>query len=288
MARALARGDDPLSSRVDALINDRLARLDEGALALVPWVATYGRAVAPSMLAAIAERDAADLFGALGVLERHGVLQADVRGDVDFVHDLVRTAAYTRLSAPRRAVLHAVSPVCLPPNPIPTTRWRPTQPGTPMPAGTQPPVVRPARAPLGAAFDCSYMTKPQSSPTWDGRMPVYSNRRARVHTEIALIHVMLHPGIRLRDPGELRQDLTELCADAQRLGLEADLSVGLNLLARVYHWGWGDIPRAKVLHGACRPGHREQPRAQHRAAAGRGPLPCLPRDGHAPHRTSLR
>jgi tetratricopeptide (TPR) repeat protein len=68
-----------------------------------------------------------------------------------------------------------------------------------------------------------------------------------VHADIELIHVLLHPAIRLSDPGELRRDLTELCAEAERLGLEADLSVGLSLLAGAYHWGWGDIPRARTL-----------------------------------------
>ena len=70
---------------------------------------------------------------------------------------------------------------------------------------------------------------------------------ARVQAELELIHVLLHPGIRLRDPGELRQNLTEVCAQAQRLGLDTELSTGLFLLARAYHWGWGDIPRARAL-----------------------------------------
>ena len=70
---------------------------------------------------------------------------------------------------------------------------------------------------------------------------------ARVRAEIELIHVLLHPGIRLRDPGELSHALTDLCAQAQRLGLDAELSTALVLLGRAYHWGWGDIPRARAL-----------------------------------------
>jgi tetratricopeptide (TPR) repeat protein len=69
----------------------------------------------------------------------------------------------------------------------------------------------------------------------------------RVTTELELIRVLLHPGVRLRDPGELTRDLTELCAEAQRLELDAELSGGLSLLARAYHWGWGDIPRARIV-----------------------------------------
>jgi tetratricopeptide (TPR) repeat protein len=69
----------------------------------------------------------------------------------------------------------------------------------------------------------------------------------RVTVELDLIHVLLHPGVRLRDPGELARDLSQLCAEAERLGLDVQLSGGLSLLARAYHWGWGDIPRARVL-----------------------------------------
>jgi hypothetical protein len=68
-----------------------------------------------------------------------------------------------------------------------------------------------------------------------------------VHADLELIHVLLHPGIRLLDPGELSRDLTELCAEAERLDLDADLFTGLSLLSRAYHWGWGDNKRARTL-----------------------------------------
>ena len=96
MARALARGDEPLS-KIDALIGDRLAR---------PRRARAARScrgsrrlvagVPPSVLEQLADADRADLVGPFGDLERHGVLHADDDGSVDFAHDLVRTAAYAR------------------------------------------------------------------------------------------------------------------------------------------------------------------------------------------------
>jgi tetratricopeptide (TPR) repeat protein len=68
-----------------------------------------------------------------------------------------------------------------------------------------------------------------------------------VTTELDLIRLLLHPGVRLHDPGELTRSLTDLAAQAQRLGLQSELSTSLSLLARAYHWGWGDIPRARAL-----------------------------------------
>ena len=71
--------------------------------------------------------------------------------------------------------------------------------------------------------------------------------RQRIAHEVRLIDVLVHPALRLRDPGLLGVELAELCALAQQLGMADELSTGLMLLARLHHWGWGDIPRAEVL-----------------------------------------
>ena len=92
--------------------------------------------MAPGLLAAITDRDPIDLFAALGDLERHGVVRADDNGDVDFAHELVRTAAYQRLSAARRTTLHAQSQPFSRRGPTPTTASPPTPLATPTPAAT--------------------------------------------------------------------------------------------------------------------------------------------------------
>jgi tetratricopeptide (TPR) repeat protein len=69
----------------------------------------------------------------------------------------------------------------------------------------------------------------------------------RIPLEIQLIHVLIHPGLRFWQPGDLAEDLTELCAGAQRLGLDAELATGLYLLGFTYQRGWRDIPRATAL-----------------------------------------
>ena len=247
MARALARGDEPLSSRVDALIGDRLARIGARAAALVPWIAAFGRGVPPPILAQLVSREASELFEPLGELERHGVVRADDDGRVDFVHDLVRSAAYRRLSTPRRTMLHRRIGVVLaamadPDDSVATDAARHADLG-----GDS---VTCAAACAGAARRCLRLLA-YSDAEW---LVALGRRHAerlpaaqRVSTELELIHVLLHPGVRLRDPGELDRDLAELCAAAQRLGLKSELSRGLSLLARAYHWGWGDIPRARAL-----------------------------------------
>jgi hypothetical protein len=247
MAKALARGDDPLSMRIDALIGDRLARLDEHALALVPWVAAYGRGVAPRLLAAMSDSDPRELFGALGDLERRGVLRADESGDVDFVHDLVRAVAYRSVSSSRRATLHAGIATVLAAQPDPDASLAADTARHADAAGDS---EMCAQACVRAAQRCVRLLAYADAETIVALGRSHAHRlepRARVHADLELIYFLLHPGVRLRDPGELSRELAALCAEAERLGLDADLSAGLNLLSRAYHLGLGDTPRARAL-----------------------------------------
>ena len=247
MARAFARGDEPLTSRVDALIGDRLARLDASATALVPWLAAFGRGVEPRVLARLVERDVAELFDPLGELERHGVVEARQDGSIDFVHDLVRSAAYKRLSTPRQSMLHArigkvLSAVEDPDDSLAAESARHADLGgdsTTCAAAC----ARAARRCLRLLAYPDAETLVALGRSHAPRLPMAQ----RVSIELELVHVLLHPGVRLRDPGELAHDLSELCAEAQRQELAGELSRGLSLLARAYHWGWGDIPRARLL-----------------------------------------
>ena len=247
MARALARGDEPLTGRVDALISDRLARLDDSTSALLPWVAAFGRGVPPAVLAQLVERQPAKLFEPIGILERHGVLRSDDNGHIDFVHDLVRRAAYRRLSASRRSMLHARigAVLALLPDPddsLAAETARHADLGATS-ATCVAACIRAARRCLRVVAYADAEPLVALGRSHARRLPAAE----RVTAELDLIRILLHPGIRLRDPGELARNLADLCAEAQQLGLNAELSEGLLLLARTYHWGWGDIPRARAV-----------------------------------------
>jgi DNA-binding SARP family transcriptional activator len=247
MARALARGDEPGTGRVDALISDRLARLDDSASALVPWVAAFGRGVPPAVLAQLVERQPAKLFEAIGILERHGVLRSDGNGHIDFAHDLVRRAAYRRLSASRRSMLHARigAVLALLPDPddsLAAETARHADLGATS-ATCVAACIRAARRCLRVVAYADAQPLITLGRSHARRLPAAE----RVTAELDLIRILLHPGVRLRDPGDLARDLADLCAEAQQLGLNAELSEGLLLLARTYHWGWGDIPRARAV-----------------------------------------
>ncbi len=247
MARALARGDDPLSSRLDALIGDRLGRVGEEAAKLVPWLAVLGRSTEVALLAEAVERDPAGLFEPLGELERHGVLRAGADGTYGFTHDLVQTAAYQRISAPRRTTLHSrvgqvLNGAADPDDALAADAARHADAGQDS-ATCAAACIRAARRCLRlVAYDDAEKLV-ELGRSHARRLPP----KARVAPEAQLIHVLLHPGLRLRQPGDLVRDATELCAEAQRIGDTAGLTLGMALLARIYHWGWSDLPKAAAL-----------------------------------------
>src|SRR5205823_4217342 len=72
-----------------------------------PFAAVLGRSFGPELLERASALPAAELDAAVAALERAGILRAGAEGDrYDFVHDLVRNAAYRSLSLPRRKLVH--------------------------------------------------------------------------------------------------------------------------------------------------------------------------------------
>ena len=247
MARAVERGDDPLSGHVDALIGDRLAMLSEQGAALIPWLAAFGRSISPAVLAAAMDQEPADLLDPLEDLEAHGIVVAGLDGNYDFAHDLVRDAAYRRLSTPRRSLLHGRlgQALLVVPDPDDTlaaaAAWHADRAGDSLTCAT---------ACLRAARRCVRVLAYEEAADHVARGRGYLTSlepRDRVVLGVQLVDVLLHPGLRLRDSADLATELVELCALAERLVMPAELTAALTLLARVYHWGWGDIPRARAL-----------------------------------------
>lgn len=94
------------SATLDRLLADRLERLDGVARDLVGWAAAVGRTFRPELVCAAAEASGAEADEALAALERHGLIVPVSDDAYRFAHDLVRDAAYQRLSGPRRRLVH--------------------------------------------------------------------------------------------------------------------------------------------------------------------------------------
>jgi predicted ATPase len=106
LAQAAQRGAEAAGRSIDALIEERLGTLDEGARDLLAWGAALGREIHPELLAAAAGLPVAEVLSRLAHFERRGLLAAAGQGQVDFAHDLVRQAIYRSISQARRRAIH--------------------------------------------------------------------------------------------------------------------------------------------------------------------------------------
>jgi hypothetical protein len=107
VARALSAGEDDIPGSLEAIIAERLARLDDEARDIVGWAAALGRTFDPDALARVTGLAAAALARGFEELERRGILRASPgSSEYDFVHDLIRAGAYRALSPPRRRLVH--------------------------------------------------------------------------------------------------------------------------------------------------------------------------------------
>ncbi|MFG6101923.1 BTAD domain-containing putative transcriptional regulator [Leptothoe sp. EHU-05/26/07-4] len=114
-ALEVARANTGETSDLQGLIDDRLQRLDGAARDLIPWAAALGRRFNPEILALAASYPPMQFLLAMEQLEHQQIVQPvnpgtsasfDEQGNYDFVHDLVRQAAYNQLSLPRRRIIH--------------------------------------------------------------------------------------------------------------------------------------------------------------------------------------
>ena len=106
LARALSRGETDTSVTLGRIVRDRLDALDDPEQAVLPWAASLGRSFEVDALTLVSGLPASQLLDGLARLERHGVLRASGASNYDFSHDVVRGAAYARLSEPRRRLVH--------------------------------------------------------------------------------------------------------------------------------------------------------------------------------------
>jgi DNA-binding SARP family transcriptional activator len=106
LARSYRQGGADGGRTIDAVIAGHLAPLTDHVRETLIWAAAHGRVFTPDDLARVVPLDVAELLMALGELERRGLVRPVGNDAYDFIHDLVRQAAYRTLSQPRRRLAH--------------------------------------------------------------------------------------------------------------------------------------------------------------------------------------
>jgi DNA-binding SARP family transcriptional activator/tetratricopeptide (TPR) repeat protein len=106
LAHAKRSGGRTSGRTVEALIDERVGRLDAATREVIAYAAVIGREFRPEILAASLGLPAAQLIGGIERLEHRGLLRPTLEEHYDFCHDLVRQTTYRRLSQPRRRMIH--------------------------------------------------------------------------------------------------------------------------------------------------------------------------------------
>ena len=244
VARALMHDADGAWESIAGLIAERLSRLERSALELASWAAALGKRFDLAMLERVTGTSPVDLLGRVGELERRGVIRASSDGtSFDFVHDLVRTGAYRRLSEPARRVVHRQIARSLASSPVidPTLAGDVAQHAE---LGGDPALV--ARAALVAAQRCARVFAGAEAKRLAnlGLSHVDAlSHEERLPVQLALLEVLVYSGTPERKRHRLRDDLARTVAEAERAGHHTMAAKGLHALS-VLQFDGGDLAGA--------------------------------------------
>jgi DNA-binding SARP family transcriptional activator len=106
LARSVAAGSATMPASIDAALAELLARVAGPARTVLPWAAALGRVFELGVLARCVRLGAQEWLDAFEELERRGIVRGIGADRYDFVHDLIRAAAYGQISQPRRRLIH--------------------------------------------------------------------------------------------------------------------------------------------------------------------------------------
>ncbi|HUJ56970.1 MAG TPA: AAA family ATPase [Kofleriaceae bacterium] len=243
IARALARGDTAWTS-LDALLAERLELLDGLAAELVPWAAALGGAFAAEQLAAITGVPLVELARAVAELEHRAIVRA-AGAEWDFAHDLIRAAAYRRVSEPRRRLLHLQIARTLAAQADPDGE-RAIEIAHHAQLGGDPLLC--ARACLAAAARCLRLFAPDQATTLAERGLEHAARLAgeeRLRLRIELLVVAYNADLRRARCAQIARELERAIVDARAAGCHGAAARGLQQLS-VADYESGDWARARA------------------------------------------
>ncbi|UVK49442.1 AAA family ATPase (plasmid) [Mesorhizobium sp. AR07] len=103
----LANAGRPAAGRdLEAMIADRIGRLDAPERDLIVFASATARDFKPELLGAAMDLPELQLIERIDRLERRGLLKPGTEGRFDFSHDLIRQTTYRSLSQPHRRLIH--------------------------------------------------------------------------------------------------------------------------------------------------------------------------------------
>lgn len=223
---------------LEALIGDRLQKLDVRARDVLPWAAALGRSFKPTMVAQVADFPLPQLLGAIEQLERQAVIRPSTSTaneiGYDFAHDIVRQVVYRQLSEPRRhlvhlQIAHKLNQLSMPDHALASDIAHHASLGGDHELA--------ASTALLAAERCLKLFAYTEASTVAQRGLQhcrYLDERTRIRLQLGLLRVMALAGVTGERAAQLEAEVSQLMDEARRLGLKDEEAIGLEAVGIVY------------------------------------------------------
>ncbi|HXJ19536.1 MAG TPA: AAA family ATPase [Polyangia bacterium] len=248
LARAGPGAGAAPAESLDELISDRLVRLEGRANDVLPWMAAMGRTVHPRLLAEATELPVGEVLSALAVLERRAVVRASPAADdrYDFAHDLIRRAAYRRISPPQRRLVHARIATAIAAHREGPETWAVDVARHADLGGDSALCVQACLEACARCLQVFAYGEAERLVELGQRHAARLADASRIRGQMQLYAILVHPGLKLHHPGPLGAQIADLCTEAADAGLTAECSLGFKLIAQLHHHAFGDVPRARA------------------------------------------
>ena len=266
VARALQGGEEVLSQALGDVIGDRLARLDPLARELLTWAGALGRPFDVAALCDLTGLPAADVLASAESLTAHGVW-CEAGPALDFVHDLVRRAAYRQTSSARRHLVHLRIARALDARP---DRDGALSAEVAHHAALGGDDALSVRACVRAGRRCQRLFAYAEASELADRGRAHARmlpRDARLPQEAALLDLYVHSTTSDGRAAEVEAALQELIDEARAAGLEETVQEALSTLGYLHWWrGEPGLAQQAMLRQA-EMAHRADPEVAARALA---------------------
>jgi len=229
IARALARGETSWRS-LDTLLAERLDLVDGPARDLVPWAAALGGAFDAELLATVTGLPLVELGRGIDELERRAIVRV-IGDEWDFTHDLIRAAAYHRISEPRRRLLHLQIARAMAELPDPSGERAVAIAHHAQLGGD---AMLCAQACLSAGHRCMRLFAPQEASAHAERGLAHIAKLtgpARVSLRVDLLALAIGADTRRRRQGHLATELERAMVDARAHGMSSVVARGFKSLS---------------------------------------------------------
>lgn len=246
---------------LQAVIAQQFATLSEPCRGLVDRASALGRTFGSGLLARLTDLDTPALLAALEELERRGFIRTVDADNYDFVHDLVRQAAYQELSQPRRKLMHrqiaCVLDTMVENEPeVASDLARHAELAGDHALAARACVIAGERS-LGLFANAEAATLARRGRAHLDRLPDNPGRR-ELAIGLLKIEVLAAAGPALHALPDVTDELSRAVAEAEEDGLHEAAATGHYLLS-VLHQESGDIARARdSTLRAARIGHADQ------------------------------